>query len=151
MWDLIQAMSTGHGGMITSVHSTGAEDLIGRVEYMVSLADVPVNFDQRGVANLISNNFHVAIHLLQNMQTKRRYVNEIAVFTGRLPQDKTSDRPNMQTIFKGGPEHGYHLKLVTDQCPLEEVFRHAGLTFDTVLRADQEEQEYMKTLGIKTP
>lgn len=147
MWDLIQAMSTGHGGMITSVHATGAGDMIGRVEYMISLADVPVSFDQRGIANLISNNFHVAVHLLQNMQTKRRYVNEIAVFQGRLPEGAPADRPNMQTIFKGGPENDYYLKLVADECALEPLFRHAGQTFGTVLQVYHQEQERLKEQG----
>jgi Flp pilus assembly CpaF family ATPase len=151
MWDLIQAMSTGHGGMITSVHSTGAEDLIGRVEYMISLAEVPVAFDQRGIANLISNNFHVAVHLLQNMQTKRRYVNEIAVFKGRLSEDAPTDRPNMQTIFKGGPENDYHLRLAAEECALEDLFSHAGLTFESVLHAYQEEQALLRSQGITTP
>jgi pilus assembly protein CpaF len=151
MWDLIQAMSTGHGGMITSVHATGAEDMIGRVEYMISLAEVPLSFDQRGIANLISNNFHVAIHLLQNMQTKRRYVNEIAVFRGRLPEDVPTDRPNMQTIFKGGPENDYYLRLVADECALESLFRHAGQSFETVRQVYQQERAVLKGQGIMMP
>jgi len=151
MWDLIQAMATGHGGMVTSVHSTGPEDMIGRVEYMVSLANIPVKFDQRGVANLISNNFHVAVHLLQNMQTKRRYVNEVSVFCGRLPEDGPTDRPNMQTIFKGGPENDYYLKLVADDCAIERLFRHAGHSFQKVLDVYQREQEFLKDQGIPIP
>jgi hypothetical protein len=56
----------------------------------------------------------------------------------------------MQTIFKGGPENDYYLKLVADECALEPLFRHAGQTFDAVRQVYQQEQEMLKEQGIKT-
>lgn len=144
MWDLIQAMQTGHGGMLTSVHALDARELVGRVEYMVKEAGV--DRTQKQVANLISASFHVAITLLMDLSSGRRYIKEIAVFKGRLPEEAPGDVPNLDIIFKGGPENEYRLNL-TDlkEFALERDLLRLGLTFDIVREIAKKEKKLVST------
>ena len=140
MWDLIQAMQTGHGGMLTSVHAINSEELVSRVEYMISLADI--KRDQKAIANLISTSFQIAITLLMD-HSGRRYVENISAFTGRLPEDDIGDRPNLETLFEGGPKNNFELKLVKKNTALEDKFSRVGLSFENVVGVAKQEKEIL--------
>jgi pilus assembly protein CpaF len=140
MWDLIQAMQTGHGGMLTSVHAINPEELVSRVEYMLALADI--NRDQKAIANLISTSFQIAITMLMD-HSGRRYVDSISAFTGRLPEDAPGDMPNLETLFEGGLKNDFRLKLVKNKTALEEKLARVGLAFKKVVGVAKQEEEIL--------
>lgn len=62
VWDMLQAMNTGHEGSLTTVHANNAADALRRLELMVALTglDVPVRVVREHIAAAISLVVHVA-------------------------------------------------------------------------------------------
>jgi pilus assembly protein CpaF len=62
VWDMLQAMNTGHEGSLTTIHANSAHDALARLEMMVALAgfEVPVDVVRQYIALGISIIVHVA-------------------------------------------------------------------------------------------
>jgi pilus assembly protein CpaF len=89
--DMLQAMSTGHDGSLTTIHANDARDAIARLEMLVGMSDaaVPIWFIHRQIAS--------AIHII--VQTTRlsgglRKIVQISEITGRV-----DDTVAMHDIF----------------------------------------------------
>ncbi|MEX0717818.1 MAG: CpaF family protein [Planctomycetaceae bacterium] len=54
-FDMLQAMTTGHDGSLTTIHANDARDAIGRLEMLVGMAgyELPIWFIQRQIASAI--------------------------------------------------------------------------------------------------
>jgi pilus assembly protein CpaF len=126
MWDLLNAMQTGHGGNLTSVHAISADNLLERVQNMVAQAGQSLS--QEEVSRYLAGSFHLVITLLMD-HNGRRYIPEIAAFTGRL----VGTRPEYEYLFRSGPENGYFLELQCQESQLERHFLPNGLTFRQVV------------------
>jgi pilus assembly protein CpaF len=131
IYDLLNAMQTGHGGNLTSIHANSLADLAQRVDAMLFQAGV--DMDSERTARLIGTSFHVGITLLQDFNG-RRFVAEIGEFSGRIEHGL----PVMHPLFGGGPEHGFGTPLLADRSVHENSLRRAGVSFRQVLAAEGE-------------
>jgi pilus assembly protein CpaF len=125
-FDMLQAMSTGHDGSMSTIHANDTRDAISRLEMLVALAgfDIPVWFIQRQIAS--------AIHLI--VQTRRlsggqRKVVQISELTG-----VEGDAINMHDVFTfeqtGVDENGvaqghFHASGIQPRC--YERLRSSGV------------------------
>jgi len=62
VWDMLQAMNTGHDGSLTTIHANSAQDALARMEMMVAMTgfEVPVHVVRQYIASGISLIVHVA-------------------------------------------------------------------------------------------
>lgn len=62
VWDMLQAMNTGHEGSLTTIHANGARDALVRLEMMVAMTgfDLPVNVVRQYIAAGIKLIVHAA-------------------------------------------------------------------------------------------
>jgi pilus assembly protein CpaF len=75
VFDMLQAMNTGHAGSLTTVHANGAQDAVRRLESLVMLAGFPLPGDT--VKDLIANTVQMVVHMQRALDGTRRVV-EIA-------------------------------------------------------------------------
>jgi pilus assembly protein CpaF len=144
MWDLLNAMQTGHGGNLTSIHAVSARELPERIGFMVSLPPVGVQLSRAEAGRLACSSFHVLITYMMDANG-RRYLREISAYTGRMD----GQEPELETLFAGGPEHGYLLQLVAEETHLEDHLRRAGLSFQTVREIAEKEQTVLNNLNTR--
>lgn len=62
VWDMLQAMNTGHDGSLTTIHANSAQDALARLEMMVAMTgfEVPVSVVRQYIASGINLIVHVA-------------------------------------------------------------------------------------------
>lgn len=137
MWSLLNAMQTGHGGNLTSVHAISAKDLVERVRNMIYLAGVKM--EAQDVSRLLGSSFHLVITLLITWDG-RRYVSEIASFTGELD----GNQPKYDYLFLGGPERDYRLELASEDCALQPYFEAQGLSYADVVNVAKQEKTLLR-------
>ena len=91
VWDMLQAMNTGHEGSLTTIHANSARDALARLEMMVALSgfEVPVSVVRQYIALGINLIVHVA-----RLQGGIRRVVQISEIVG--VQD---DRYQVQDLF----------------------------------------------------
>ncbi len=79
VWDMLQAMNTGHEGSLTTVHANSARDALGRLEMMVAMTgfDVPLSVVRQHIASGIS----LVVHLSRLKGGPRR-VMQVAEIVG---------------------------------------------------------------------
>jgi pilus assembly protein CpaF len=135
MWDLLNAMQTGHGGNLTSVHAASARQLIERIQFMVSLPPVGVKLTPAEAGRLACTSFHILITYMMDWNG-RRYIQDISAYTGRM----NAEGPEMEVLFAGGPEHDYVLRPVCRRPQIEEHLRLSGLSYQPVLEIAQKEE-----------
>ncbi|RXZ84752.1 CpaF family protein [Paenibacillaceae bacterium] len=76
--DMLQALNTGHDGSLSTGHSNGPRDMLGRLETMVlSAADLPVAVIRQQIASAVD----ILLHL-SRMRDRSRRVMEICEVTG---------------------------------------------------------------------
>jgi len=125
IYDLLNAMQTGHGGNLTSIHANSLADLGQRVNAMLYQAGVDMQAERS--ARLIGTSFHIGITLLQDFDG-RRYVAEIGEFTGGVKDSL----PEMKLVFRGGRSVGYELERLSRESVFENHFLRVGLSFQMV-------------------
>lgn len=129
IYDLLNAMQTGHGGNLTSIHANSLADLGQRVNAMLYQAGVDMSAQRS--ARLIGTSFHIGVTLLQDFDG-RRYVAEIGEFTGGVD----GFLPQMDLVFRGGRDAGYRLERQAGQSVHEHLLQRIGLSFDMVKDQD---------------
>ncbi|HWB12202.1 MAG TPA: CpaF family protein [Pirellulales bacterium] len=79
--DMLQAMSTGHDGSLTTIHANDARDAIARLEMLVGMSDagVPMWFIHRQIASAIQ----IVVQTTRLMGGLRKIV-QISEITGRV-------------------------------------------------------------------
>ncbi len=130
VYDLLNAMQTGHGGNLTSIHANSLHELSQRVGAMLFQAGLDMDADR--VARLIGTSFDVGVTEMQDFDG-RRYILEIGEFTGEVD----SGLPVLHAIFEGGEKRGYRPTLVADYTAHEDLFHRSGVSFDTVIQAEK--------------
>jgi len=133
VYDLLNAMQTGHGGNLTSIHANSLQELPQRVGAMLFQAGVEMDADR--AARLIGTSFDVGVTEMQDFDG-RRYILEIGEFTGEVE----SGLPVLHRIFEGGEQRGYRPTLVADRSTHEDLFRRSGVSFDLVLQAGKKDR-----------
>lgn len=71
--DVLQAMNTGHEGSMTTIHANSPFDLISRLETMLLLSSVNLNYDS--VRRIILSTVDLIIQLEKDAEGKRRVTN----------------------------------------------------------------------------
>ncbi|HVX16056.1 MAG TPA: CpaF family protein [Pirellulales bacterium] len=79
--DMLQAMTTGHDGSLTTIHANDSRDAIGRLEMLVGMSDssVPMWFIHRQIASAIQ----IVVQTTRLMGGQRKIV-QISEVTGRV-------------------------------------------------------------------
>jgi pilus assembly protein CpaF len=90
-FDMLQAMSTGHDGSMSTIHANDTRDAIGRLEMLVALAgfDIPVWFIQRQIASAVD-----IVVQTRRLSGGQRKVIQVSELTG-----VESNAINMHDIF----------------------------------------------------
>src|ERR1700680_649104 len=90
-FDMLQAMNTGHEGSLTTVHANSVRDALGRVENMVSMANL--NIPERAVRHQIASAIHGVVQVARLSDGTRKVIS-ISEVTGMEGEIIT-----MQDIF----------------------------------------------------
>jgi pilus assembly protein CpaF len=98
VFDLLNALNTGHKNGLTSLHAYGVEELFGRVFLMLSQSDRGRHLDAYRAANLVASTLHVAVSI--ELVGNTRYVKAIAEMTGKVEQKGSTFDPELQIMFQ---------------------------------------------------
>lgn len=74
-FDFIDALNTGHGGSMTTVHANSAQGVMHRLATLVKRGSVDLPFDV--ITGEITSSIHTVVHLYRNRTTGQRSVREI--------------------------------------------------------------------------
>jgi len=79
VWDMLQAMNTGHEGSMTTIHANSAHDALARLEMMVAMSgiELPINV----VRNYVASGIKLVVHLTR-LKGGPRKVMQICEITG---------------------------------------------------------------------
>lgn len=102
VFDLLNALHTGHKNGLTSVHAYGVEELFGRIYLMLAQSERGRFLDTWRAAHMVASTLDIAISLeitRRNSRTVRR-VREVAELTGEVVQKGGSYEPEMQPLFR---------------------------------------------------
>jgi pilus assembly protein CpaF len=116
-FDMLQAMSTGHDGSMSTIHANDTRDAVSRLEMLVALAgfDIPVWFIQRQIASAVD-----IIVQTRRLSGGQRKVMQVSEVTGA-----ETDAISMHDIFtfeqtgvdENGAAHGdFHATGIQPQC-----------------------------------
>lgn len=97
VFDLLNALNTGHKNGLTSLHAYGVDELFGRVFLMLSQSERGRHLDAYRAANLVASTLHIAVAI--EIVGKTRYVRTIAELTGDIEQKGNTYEPKMQVVF----------------------------------------------------
>jgi pilus assembly protein CpaF len=98
VFDLLNALNTGHKNGLTSLHAYGVDELFNRMYLMLAQSERGRHLDAYRAANLVASTLHVAVSL--EMVGNTRYVRTIAELTGKVNQKGTAYEPEMIAIFQ---------------------------------------------------
>ncbi|KAA3643894.1 MAG: hypothetical protein DWQ07_17410 [Chloroflexi bacterium] len=132
-WELLNAMETGHGGNLTSMHANNIPRLISRARNMVGQAGEDVL--PADLAQMLSDNFHIVITYKKDFRG-RRFIKEMGRLTGEL----RGSIPDVEYYFEGGPKNDFRLALATKTASLEEEFNMNGFSFDQIVEIANKEE-----------
>ncbi|MGH9486119.1 MAG: CpaF family protein [Terriglobales bacterium] len=90
--DMLQAMNTGHDGSLTTIHANTPRDALGRLETMVSMANL--NLPERAIRQQIASALHLVVQLSRLSDGTRKLLS-IAEITGM-----EGDVVCMQELFR---------------------------------------------------
>ena len=98
VFDLLNALNTGHKNGLTSLHAYGVDELFSRIYLMLAQSDRGRFLDSYRAANLVAQTLHVAISM--ELVGRDRRIGTIAELTGEVAQKGTSFEPKMVPIFQ---------------------------------------------------
>jgi len=124
VFDLLNALNTGHKNGLTSLHAFGVEELFSRVYLMLAQSERGRHLDAHRAATLVASTLHVAVSL--EMIGNTRYVRTVAELTGNVVQKGTSYEPEMKAIFQRASARG-RLEGPLHDSVHGEIFRQAGI------------------------
>jgi len=78
-FDMLQAMTTGHEGSMTTVHANGPRDAIARLEQMVGMAGFPMT--ENSIRSQIASAIKIIVQMHRSADGKRR-VTSVSEITG---------------------------------------------------------------------
>ncbi len=111
--DMLQAMNTGHEGSLTTVHANTPRDALGRVETMVSMANL--NIPERAVRQQLASAIQAVIQIARLSDGTRKVVS-IAEISGM-----EGETLSMQEIFK------FERQGISDTGQVRGTFKATGI------------------------
>jgi pilus assembly protein CpaF len=110
--DLIQAMTSGHGGCLSTLHATYPRDTLSRLETMAMMSDVDMPLDALRVQLASAVNFIVQVARLQDGSRKITHVSEVLGFDARSAEYQIQDVFHRE--YQGFDERG---EVLSDLVP----------------------------------
>jgi pilus assembly protein CpaF len=86
VFDLLNALNTGHKNGLTSLHAYGVEELFSRMFLMLAQSERGRHLDAYRAANLVASTLHIAVSI--EMVGSTRFVRTIAELTGNVVRRK---------------------------------------------------------------
>lgn len=125
VFDLLNALNTGHKNGLTSLHAEGEKEVFGRIYMMLAQSEQGRHLDRFRAANLAANTMNILVTL--QVHGNNRYVKSIAEYSGRIANADVSPEPEIVPIFEnvGGPT-GHLSEMLSDSCFIEK-FSAAGM------------------------
>src|SRR5215471_8537489 len=111
--DMLQAMNTGHDGSLTTIHANTPRDALGRLETMVSMANL--NIPDRAVRQQIASAIHAVIQV-SRLSDGTRKLTSICEITGM-----EGEVVCMQDIFR------FERRGITETGKTRGAFRATGM------------------------
>src|SRR6266851_1442742 len=134
VFDMLQAMSTGHDGSIATIHSNSSRECLGRMEMMMLLSGFSI--PQRAMRQQIASAINIIVHVARLSDGSRRMMT-ISEVTGM-----EGDAIMMQDLFEfaltgtdaAGKVHGNYRSTGIRSAYAHRIER-AGYKLESVLRA----------------
>ncbi len=104
VFDLLNALNTGHRNGLTSLHAYGVDEVFDRIYLMLAQSDRGRFLDAARAARLVANTLHILVSL--EMHGSVRRVRTIAELSGRVLQRGTSYEPELVRLFHRETPHG---------------------------------------------
>lgn len=123
VFDLLNALNTGHKNGLTSLHAENAEELFGRVFMMLAQSERGRFMDQYRSANLVASTLNIVVSL--EMNGRERRISSISELTGGV-RNTTAPEPETQKMFVNGGAGVGLGKLLTDSA-FTKKFQMAGI------------------------
>jgi pilus assembly protein CpaF len=112
-FDMLQAMNTGHEGSLTTVHANSVRDALGRLENMVSMANL--NIPERAIRHQIASAIHAVVQIARLSDGTRKVI-AISEVTGT-----DNEMITMQDIFV------FERRTIDENGKVRGAFRATGL------------------------
>jgi pilus assembly protein CpaF len=98
VFDLLNALNTGHKNGLTSLHAYGVDELFSRIYLMLAQSERGRFLDSYRAANMVGQTLHIAVSM--EMTGNQRRIGAIAELTGRVAKIGTAFEPELVPIFK---------------------------------------------------
>ena len=125
VFDLLNALNTGHKNGLTSLHAEGYNEVFGRVFMMLSQSEQGRHLDRFRAASLAANTMNIIVTL--QLHGARRSVQSIVEYSGKLVNQDTSPEPEIVPIFLNEGGLFGNLGPMLTQSNFAQKFRDAGI------------------------
>ena len=125
VFDLLNALNTGHKNGLTSLHAEGCNEVFGRVFMMLSQSEQGRHLDRFRAASLAANTLNIIVTL--QIHGARRSVQSIVEYSGKLTNIDTSPEPEVVPIFMNEGGANGNLGPMLQKSNFAVKFRDAGL------------------------
>ncbi len=131
VFDLLNALHTGHRNGLTSIHAHDVGDLFRRIFLMLAQSERGRFLDTRRAAQMVASTLHIAVSLdvSNHSGPPMRRVQEIAEFTGEVVDVGGSPEPELRTILR---REGAALNGSPDASVHRSAFERAGIDLSGV-------------------
>lgn len=124
VFDLLNALNTGHKNGLTSLHAEGPHEVFGRIFMMLAQSDQGRHLDRFRAANLAASTMNILVTL--QIHGSRRSVQSIVEYSGKLVNVETSPEPEIIPIFENTGGKGNLGPMLMDSC-FAAKFQNAGM------------------------
>lgn len=131
VFDLLNALNTGHKNGLTSLHAYGVDELFSRIYLMLAQSDRGRYLDAYRAAKLVAQTLHIAISM--ELIGKDRRIATIAELTGEVARKGTAFEPKMAPIFKHTGAGGKLDGPLNDSLHAR-IFKQAGIPMEAYSR-----------------
>lgn len=102
VFDLLNALNTGHRNGLTSVHAYGAEELFSRIYLMLAQSERGRHLDTWRAAHMVASTLHIVVALKMRRMGGRliRQASTIAELTGQVVGRGGTHEPEMRALFQ---------------------------------------------------
>ena len=125
VFDLLNALNTGHKNGLTSLHAEGPNEVFGRIYMMLSQSEQGRHLDRYRAANLAAGTMNILVTL--QIHGSRRSVHSIVEYSGKLVNEDTTPEPELVPVFlNGGGRNGDLGPMLRNSC-FAQKFEDAGM------------------------
>lgn len=125
VFDLLNALNTGHRNGLTSLHAEGPYEVFGRIYMMLSQSEQGRHLDRYRAASLAAGTLNILVTL--QIHGSRRSVHSIVEYSGKLIHEETTPEPEIVPVFLNqGGSRGDLGPMLRESC-FAQKFADAGM------------------------